>query len=81
MFCCDFLTYLFLSPKGRSFRLYAEGGKKSFNFDNVFFSLYPEIDMTVKIKISFGEMKTQMNEAYINYKKHKQKLIDDFLLL
>jgi len=37
--------------------------------------------MTVKIKISFGEMKTQMNEAYINYKKHKQKLIDDFLLL
>jgi len=48
--------------------MYADGGKKAFNFDNLFFSLYPEVDMSVKITISFGEDKSA-SEAYLLFKK------------
>ncbi|KAL4453440.1 hypothetical protein ABPG74_017647 [Tetrahymena malaccensis] len=62
---------------GRSYKLYAEGGKKMFHIDTVFLSLYPEVDMTVQVQVSFGEQKIQMNEAYQKYKKQKQKAIEE----
>ncbi|KAL4495195.1 hypothetical protein ABPG72_007302 [Tetrahymena utriculariae] len=62
---------------GRSYKLYAEGGKKLFHIDTVFLSLYPEVDMTVQVQISFGEQKIQMNEAYQRYKKQKQKSLEE----
>ena len=54
--------------QGRSLKMYADGGKKAFNFDNLYFSLYPEVDMSVKITISFGEDKSA-SEAYLLFKK------------
>ncbi|EAR89875.2 hypothetical protein TTHERM_00635800 (macronuclear) [Tetrahymena thermophila SB210] len=62
---------------GRSYKLYAEGGKKMFHIDTVFLSLYPEVDMTVQVQVSFGEQKIQMNEAYQKYKKQKMKAIEE----